>query len=271
MIPAEALRLRDLILAAADARGVALEERSLRWEHDHPLLRLRHGSRAVRGCWIGLPGGLGPYRPDVVTVHGSGNRASKTWPRKRDGSFDISAITSHVLALVELEQSREVPAVYVPNGIPATASGLHVVYLATFRLGAVSPNLAPFALVRGIGEEKVRKRIEAHLRRGGLTDRDMRAIGDAAGLFLSTPHRIDFDPLEPIDDMILTALLVGKSSGGKVERRYVLILDRMDTKIDLADPAGEGFTTVTTDRLEKAWKLGAVRGRSWVGTVSARS
>ncbi len=97
--------------------------------------------------------------------------------------------------------------------------------------------------------QKVRDRIEAHLLRGGLTDRDMRAVGDAAGLFVSTPNKMDFDPFEPINDRILTVLAIGKTAEGAVERRYVLILDHRGTEIDLADPAGGGLTVVTPRKL----------------------
>jgi hypothetical protein len=270
MIPDETLHLRDSIIAAALARGVPLEEHTLRREVGLPVLRLRLGGKIFRGCWIGLPGDRGRYQVDVVTVHGSGHRASKMWPRRVDGGFDVEAITGHVLALVELELSRQVPEMFVPSGIAAAASGLHVVYLAALRLGTVSPDLAPLALVRGIADEKRRNRIKAHLHHGGLTDGDMRAVAEAAGLFLWRPNKLDFDPFEPADDRTLSVLQVGKAAGARVERRYVLILDNQGTEIDLADPAGDGLTVTTPPELTSAWKLGARRGRSWTATVSAR-
>ncbi len=269
-LPAETLRLRDLILAAAADHGVPLEQHTLRVRVGLPVLKLRLFDKILRGCSVRFPGKPGSYDPDVVTVLGSGFRTSKMWPRKRDESFDIPAIVDHLLVLVEQEMSRPTVELLVPAGIPAAASGLHIVHLAAVQVGALSVDSEAETLVEGVAEQKVRDRIEAHLLRGGLTDRDMRALGSAADLYLYTPKKIDFDPFEPINDRIHTVLLIGKAKNGAVERRYVLILDHRGTEIELADPAGEGLTVITPKKLSNAWKLAARRGRSWMGTISGR-
>ncbi|MCA9595420.1 MAG: hypothetical protein KC776_19030 [Myxococcales bacterium] len=57
----------------------------------------------------------------------------------------------------------------------------------------------------------------------------------------------------------------------KVERRYVIILDDHElTEFTLADPAGSGLVMLHRGELTEAWKLGARKGVTWVGTVSAR-
>lgn len=113
----------------------------------------------------------------------------------------------------------------------------------------------------------MRERIDAHLGRGGLTDRDIRALGDAANLFVSRTWKNDFDPFEPINDRILTVLAIGESKGKRIERRYVLVLDHQGDEVVLADPAGKGLTTSTPAELNEAWTLGASRGRPWVGHI----
>ena len=56
-----------------------------------------------------------------------------------------------------------------------------------------------------------------------------------------------------------------------VVRRYVAILDDHDlTELTLADPAGDGLVRRARDELTEAWKLGAMKGVTWVGTVSAK-
>jgi hypothetical protein len=192
------------------------------------------------------------------------------WPRKRDRSFNIPAITDHLCALVAQELSRAKPALHLPGRVSAAASGLHVVHLAGVRLGVLASGSNAETLVTRVEDGRTRQRIEAHLLGDGLTSGDMRALSDAAGLSLGTSNRIDdHDPLEPIDDLILTVLRVGKTIGSEVEQRYVLILDHRGNEIDLADPAGEGLTTMTSRVLGKAWTLGAARGKPWVGTISA--
>lgn len=116
---------------------------------------------------------------------------------------------------------------------------------------------------------KVRERIEAHLQRGGLTDGDMRALGDAAGMYVGRPNKMDdIEPLEPINDRILKALVVVKEKGSGIERRFVLIVEHRGHEIDVADPAGKGLSVVTPSELWKAWELGARRGRPWMATIS---
>lgn len=110
MIPPEALHLRHFILTAAQARGVRLEVHCFGLEHHRPALRLRLGGKILRGCWVGLPDAPNaPCRADVITVHGSGHRSSRMWPRKTDGTFRIDAITDHILTFVG-EEPVEIPA-----------------------------------------------------------------------------------------------------------------------------------------------------------------
>lgn len=98
----------------------------------------------------------------------------------------------------------------------------------------------------------------------------MRVLGDAAKVFVSRPNRIDFDPIEPINDRIMTLLLV-RGLGRVIERRYVLVLDPGAQGVEVADPAGGGRVTFSSTELRRAWRLGARSGgRPWLGTVSAR-
>lgn len=275
MIPPEALHLARHILAAAQAQGVPLEERFLRLEHGLPVLRFRLGGRAVRGCYVGLPGDpkvsdFG-HAPDVITVHGSGNRASRMWPRNREGGFKIEAVADHILHLAEAELSRVVPDLVIPSGIPASRSGLIVMHLASVKLGLVEPGTTADQLVANVTDDKIRKRVENHLGRGGLTDGDLHRLADANGMFASRSTKIDFDPFEAHSDRWVHVLRVGRKVNGHVEHRYVIILDDHDlTEFTLADPAGEGLVKLTRAELAEAWKLGAKRGVRWVGTVSGR-
>jgi hypothetical protein len=192
------------------------------------------------------------------------------WPRKLDGSFNIGAITDHVLALVHRELSDPKIALQVPASVSAAASGLHVVHLAGVRLGVVVQQSEPEALVNRVEDARVRQRIEAHGFKRGLTDGDMRALADAGSLFLGREMRLDdHDPLEPINERILRILKVCKRIGREVERRYVLLLDRHLQRIDVADPGGIGVASIAVAELRAAWKLGAT-GRPWVATISGR-
>ena len=273
MIPPEALHLRDLILAEAKPRGVPLEERFLRPERGLPVLRFCFGGRAVRGCHVDLPGDPdvadSGYAPDVITVHGSGNRASRMWPRKRDGSFKIEAVVDHLLHLIEQEVSRVVHDLVVPSGIPASRSGLVMLHLAAVKLGLVEPGSKAELLVENVTDSKIQKRIEGHLTRGGLTDRDLHRLADANGMFLSRSTKLDFDPFELHSDRWVQVLRLGRIVNGKIEHRHVMLLDDHDlTAFTLADPAGDGLVRFTRAELTEAWKLGAKKGVKWVGTVS---
>lgn len=271
MIAAEARCLCDLVLADAHARGVRLEVHTFRFEQYRPVLRLRLGGRILQGCHIDFPSApRTPYGADVITVHGSGHRASRMWPRKIDGSFNITAVTDHLLALVEHELSRPVHELRVPSNVSAATSGLHVVHLAGVRLGVLPSRSTTESLLARVESKKAHERIAGHLVRDGLSDADMRALGDAAGMFVGRSNKTDdIDPLEPINDRILTAFMLGRAVGKKVEQRFVLMLDHRGDVVELADPAGGGLTHVTPSELKKAWMLGARRQRPWMATISA--
>ncbi len=275
VMPKEALQLRDLILAEAHARGVHLEQRFFRLERGLPVLRLRIDGRALRGCHVDLPGDPAVadhgYAPDVITVHGSGNRTSRMWPRQRDGGFKIEAVVDHILHLAEAELSRVVQDVVVPSGIPASRSGLVMLHLAAVKLGIWEPGSKAVVLVENVTGSKIRKRIEGHLERGGLKDSDLHRLGDANGMFFSRSTKIDFDPFELHSDRWVQALRIGRMVNGHVEHRHVIILDDHDLiEFTLADPAGAGLVKLDRHELTEAWTLGAKKGVKWVGTVSVR-
>ncbi|MBI3200090.1 MAG: hypothetical protein HYZ29_01025 [Myxococcales bacterium] len=211
------------------------------------------------------------YAPDVITVHGSAWKSSKMWPRQRDGGFKIDAVVDHILRLAEAELSRVVPDFVIPSGIPASRSGLVMLHVAGIKLGLVERGSKAELLVEKVTDAKIRQRIESHLGQGGLTDGDLHRLADANGMFASRSTKIDFDPFELHSDRWVQVLRLGRMVNGRVEHRYVIIVDDHDlTEFTLADPAGAGLVRFTRDELTKAWQLGAKRGVTWVGTVSAR-
>ena len=138
ILPAEARHLRNIIFAVAKARGVALREVSFRLDHEIPVVRFRTNERNLVGCEIRIPGGSMSAQK-VITVSGPSRQWSRSWPRKVDGAFDISAVVDFLVALVQHEQAKPLPPeLQVPKGLPAARSGLHVVHLAAVRLGCAS-------------------------------------------------------------------------------------------------------------------------------------
>jgi len=193
------------------------------------------------------------------------------WPRKLDGSFKIEAVGDHIVRLAEVEMSRTVRDLVVPSGVPASRSGLVMLHLAAVRLGLVEPGSQTELLVKNATDSKIRKRIEDHLARGGLTDGDLHRLADANGMFFSRSTKIDFDPFELASDGWVQVLRLGRKANDDVEHRYVIVLDDHDlTQFTLADPNRNGLVKFTRDELTKAWRLGAKKGVKWVGTVSAR-
>lgn len=270
----EAHTLARLILATAQARGTDLHQRFLRLERGLPVLRLRLGGRPLRGCHVGLPGDSQGaefgYAPDVITVHGSGERSSRAWPRRLDGSFNVEAAVEHLVKLVEVELARPVPELQVPRGLPISRSSLVVLHLAAVKLGVIEPGTEPEVLVGKVNDAKIKKRIQDHLDRGGLTDGDLHRLAEVNGMFFSRPTKIDFDPFELQSDRWVEMLRLGRVVNGQVEHRFVALLDDHDlTEFTLADPVGAGIVKLSRAELTEAWTLGARKGVKWVGTVSA--
>jgi hypothetical protein len=261
--------LTAAILADAQVRGVDLAEHSLTVEQGLPVLRFRVGDRVLRTARVRLPGAPGSNQPGVITVHGSGYRSSRMWPRRLDGTFAIPAIVDHLLGLVREEWENPWPDPPVAADVPVTASGVHVMHGAAVLLGVLASEVKPDALVERVTDPTTRERIVGHAGKSGLTDGDLRALGDGLGLFVGRSMRFDgFDPFEPISGDIVSVLRLGRHCRGKVELRYVLLLDRRGKRVRLADPAGNGIVEMPRGDVETAWRLGALRGSGWLGTVS---
>ncbi len=268
-LPREARLLRDEILAEVRLRrGIALQQESLTVERGLPVLRVRIGERVLRGVQVWLPAvpGPEPHRPDVITVHGSGLRASRMWPRNREGGFHIEAVVDHLLALIDEELQRPRPALDLAAGQPAAASGLHVLHAAAVLLGGVAAESRAADLVERLAAPE-RARVLSHLERDGMTDGDLRALGDVLGMYVGRfiKHEHDLDPFEPISDRIVTILKFGPEPKIAARSRFVLLLGRRGTRVTLADPTGQGLSTVTRTLAEKRWR--AVDGAPWWGTV----
>lgn len=257
------------ILREARSRGVDLDDESVTMQGGLPVLRVRLGRRVLRTTRIRLPGPPGS-RPDVVTVHGSGHRSSKSWPRKRDGGFAIAAVVDHLLELVRGELKYARPDVPVSSGVPAPASGVHVLHAAGTLLGTLTADAKPDVLTERVTDLTIRSRIDRHLRKGGLTDGDLRALGMALRLSVGRSLKLDdTDPFEPINSDILSVLRLGRHDGSRVELRYALLLDRSGDRLRVADPAGQGIVELSVGgEVATAWELGARGGKPWLGTVS---
>ena len=61
------------------------------------------------------------------------------WPRRQDGTFSIAAVFDHLLALVRAEIERPQPDLaFMARGVPAGASGLHVMHVGAVLLAAMA-------------------------------------------------------------------------------------------------------------------------------------
>jgi len=271
MIPAEARHLKNVIFAVAKARGVVLKELSLRFEHEIPVVRFRTDKRNLVGCAIRIPGGPMSAQK-VITVSGPSRQWSRSWPRKVDGGFDISAVVDFLVALVNHEHAKPLPPqLQVPSRLPVACSGLHVVHLAAVRLGVLPANTPPEVLVNGIENDKLRARIKTRMLEGGLHEGDLRILAEAAALSIWRPNRRDGDPFEPFSDRILPLAAVGKATEAGIERRYLLVVEHTQTEILVADPAGYGLAIIAHSELLEWCKLGSKRGIPWVGLVGTIS
>ena len=267
-IPIEAPQLRDAILGAVQTTGMPLTEHVLRVERGRPVLRLQICGRLLRGVWLRLPGvPTSDHERCGVLVHGSGYRASKAWPRCRDGSFNIEAIAHHLVALVNQELSHARTDVPVVTNVSASASGLHVVHVAAMHLGLMEAPSSANELLDGVADVGARDRIASHLLGGGLTEADLRALCDVVMLSIYRENSSHFDPFEPIGCRHLPILAVGERVGRRIQRRLVVVTDFRPDHVEIADPAGDGSVVVSMADLDAWWKLGAKRGQRWVRTV----
>ncbi len=269
-ITTEARHLRDLIFDEVRGRGIALRELSFRIDESDPCVRFGVEGVNLAGARIRIRDGE-DLRPKVITVSGASDGWSRTWQRRLDHTFDISAVAGFLVALVEYERAKPpMPALQVPSGVRAASSGLHVVQLAAIRLG-VSSTTTPAHLIEGVRDDRRRALIDRHLQAGGLIEADLRLLAGVAQLHFYRPNKLDFDPFEPFGRHVLAIALVGRSTPAGIESRYVLVVEYGRRDVVIADPADEGLTTLGRDSFWASWKLAERRGLSWVGLVTPMS
>jgi hypothetical protein len=113
--------------------------------------------------------------------------------------------------------------------------------------------------------------MEAKIARGSLIEADIRLMDRSNGFSFGRSAKIDHDPFVLWSDRSLQVLVLGRALVGKIERRFVLVLDDHDlAEFTLADPAGEGLVKFTRDELNEAWNLGAKKGVKWAGSIWVR-
>lgn len=270
-IPAQTHHPKELIFAGVRARGIALQEVSFRIDEGDRCVRFGVHAVNLAGARIRIRDGEDMF-PKVITVSGASDGWSRTWQRRRDHTFDIAAIADFLVALIEHERARPpMPQLRVPSGVPAEASGLHVMHLAAIRLGMCLPAARPEDLLDAVNDERRRTRMGRGLAAGGLVEADLRVLADRVSLHLYRPNKADFDPFEPLGRDVLPIALVGRAALSGIERRFVLVLDYGEHAVTVADPAGRGFVTMKRESFWSAWKLAERRGIAWVGLVTPMS
>jgi hypothetical protein len=271
VIMTEPRHLKDLICAQVRTRGVELQELSFRVDEGSTCLRFGVEGASLAGARIRIRDGE-DLHPKVVTVSGASSGWSRTWQRRRDYTFEIAAVADFLVALIEHERAKPpMPTLRVPSGVPAAASGLHVVQLAAIRLGMRTSSMAVEDLLGGVDDDRRRARTARHLQGGGLIEADLRVLAGVALLHLYRPNKLDYDPFEPVGPNVLPIALVGRVALSGLESRYVLVLEYGQQDVVVADPAGEGLVKLDRDSFWEAWKLAKRRGLSWVGLVTRMS
>jgi hypothetical protein len=272
-VPVEARRLKDLIFGEVRGRGIDLQELSFRVDEGDPCVRFGLKSVNLAGARIRIrTRDGGDHLPTVITVSGASDGWSRTWQRRRDDTFDITAVADFLVTLIQHERAKPpLPELEVPSGVSPARSGLHVMQLAAIRLGVCPPLATPEDLLNGLGDARRRARIERNLATSGLLEGDLRALADVARLHLYRPNKVDFDPFEPLGGNILPIALVGRATAQGIESRYVLVLDYGEREVGLADPAGDGLVARARDSFLASWRLGQRRGLSWVGLATPTS
>lgn len=156
------------------------------------------------------------------------------------------------------------PKIRLARNVTRAASGLHVVHAAAVLLGKMPKTTKPADVITKVADHEMRARIESALVKKGLVEKHVRALAEACGMELYRPNKYPFDPFKPeTSDHGYYAALIGDRS----ERRYVLVLDHREHALVLADPAGAGVTTVTSEQFLEVWKLAARNGVSWAGDL----